>query len=178
MAESILSSILSKASFRIHNQNLGVDTAKGLKVVKAVIRMSADPQRHLLEDGSTFIDTRTVKPIKLQVDVIAPDATALTQINEVASDRRNLYQISTRGILIPDMMIDAELMEQTPENISSTVIKLSFKQILIEHKNQTIVNNPANASIVDRGRALIEDAKETALELFNKASKTITDLVS
>jgi len=177
MAGNIISAMLAKAAFRIRNQALGLDSATTLKITRCVIRLSAEPQRHMLEDGSTYIDTRIIKPIRIHVDAIAPDVDSLIQINAVANDRKSLFQISSRGLVIPDMMIDAELMNQNGENISSTVMKLSFKQIIIEKGSQIFLAHSADASLLERGQTLMSDTADTVSGLYDKASSAIDKVI-
>lgn len=177
MAGGILSSLLSKPEFVLYNQTMGMATAKGAKVIKVSIKLTSDPMRHSMEDGSTFIDTRIIKPPKVQVDLIAPDDDTLSQVNAVMLDRKSLYQITSRGIILPDVMVEAESMEQTANNISSTVMKLSFQQVLIENTLQIIVTNAADASIIDRGRAVVGEVTETVSGLFDKATNAASNLI-
>jgi hypothetical protein len=177
MANNAISSLFGKAALTIYNQTYGVVAAKDLKISKVTIKLSSDPQRHMMENGNTRIDTRTIKGIRIQMEVFAPDLNVLAQINDVAMDRSSLFQITSRGLIIPDMMIDSEVMKQVPEILSATPIRLTFKQILIEGKSPIIMNNAADASLIDRGLALVDNVTDTVGDLYNKASTAASNFI-
>jgi hypothetical protein len=177
MAGNVISSLFGKKALTIYNQTYGYVSAKDLKISKVTIKLSSDPQRHMMEDGSAQIDTRTIKGIRIQMEVFCPDNDTLLQLNDIVSDRSSLYQITSRGLIIPDMMIDSELMKQMPEVLSATPIKLTFKQVMIEGKNPIVMNNAADASLIDRGLAIVNDATETVGELYDKAAGAASNLL-
>lgn len=178
MANGIISALLAKAAFVVSNQRDLQTVLKTLKVSKVSIRLSSDAMRHMLEDGTTRIDTRVVKPIRIVADIICPDLSSVEELNQVLTNRKELYQITTRGLIIPNMMLGSDSLKQTGEMISATPVRLSFDQVLIEGREPIVFSNDANASAIDRGIAVLTDAKEGVSDFYSRTSKAITGFIS
>lgn len=177
MANNILSTLLGKEPFALYNMSTKTTTPFGVKITKLVANFHAEPQRQMLEDGSTITDSKTVKGGKLALDVICPDVNVLMQVNAVLADRTSLYQITSRGLIFANYMIDEEFIKQTPEVLSATPMRISFKQILIENESPVIFANKADASLIERGIAAISSVKDTAADLFEKASSAVSKVL-
>lgn len=176
MANSIVSTLLGTNPFVIYNQSTKATTNLEVKVVNVSIKLSAEPQRQTMEDGSTKTDSKTVRPIRMTADVICPDINALTQVNSILSDRSSLYQITSRGLIFQNMMVDSEFIRQAPDMLSATPVRMSFKQILIENVSPIIFANQSDSSIIERGISALNKATETVTDLFGKVSTAISNI--
>lgn len=178
MAENIISSILASPSLVILNQTEGIVAAKNLKVVKGIIRLVSESFGHSMEAGNTQIDTRVMKPFKVAFDVICPDIQTLDQVNNVLLDRKSLYQVKTRGIIVANLQVDNETLRQSADMTIATPVRISFQQIMIQHTSPVVFDNPASASIIDRGIAAVDSIQSSAADLYGKVSGKITTLLS
>ena len=170
MANDIISAFLSKPTLTITDQTTSQATAKNLKVSSVQIRFSSEVFRHQLEDGSTYVDGRVLKPIRVDFDVICPDVNTLNQVNEIMGNRETMYKIKTRGVIIGNLLVDSDTIKQSGEMLSATPIKLSMKELMLDSVNPVIYNNPANNSLIDRGVALVNEAETTVTGLFATAT--------
>lgn len=173
MAASILSSILSPAKFTIYNQTSAVVVGSTLEVMKVMIKFSSEIQRHPLEDGSTKVDSRIIQPSKMIVDVICKDDDALSAVVTLLSDRTSLYQVTSRGLILQNLMVSSDYFHQAPEMISATPTRISFDQILIQNVNPIVFANSTNASVIDRGLAAVTSAGSTVSDLYTSVTNTI-----
>jgi len=177
MADGILSTLFGKPSVSIQDQLSGAKTALNLKVLKVSINLSAEPQRHMLEDGTTLVDTRTIKPIRVSMDAICPDIDTLIQMNNIIQNRDTRYKVSTRGIVLPDMRAEGATLRQSAEMLTATPIRISFKQLLIQNNNPQTFKNPADSSLINRGIAAISSAAGAVSDLYGKAVTSVSNLV-
>lgn len=176
MANNIISTLLGSNPFVVYNQSTKVTVRLDVKVVRLSAKFTAEPQRQIMEDGTTRTDSKTVRPAKLTVDVICPDVNSLKQVNDILVDRGSLYQITSRGLIFGNFMVDSEFLNQTPEMLSATPIRMAFKQILIENVSPVIFANQADATIIERGIAAVTKVKDTAVELYGKAAAAVGNL--
>lgn len=176
MATSLIPAFFASASLQIKDQNSGLILATNLKTSKVSIRMSAEGMRHLMEDGSTLVDCRVLRPTKIIMDVICPDLDTLDQINEVLMNRTTIFQITSRGLIIPQMIIEGETIKLGPEMISATPIRISMQQFMLENVSPIVMANPADASLLDKGMGLVDTAKTSISELYDKAASAATSL--
>lgn len=174
MANSILSTLLGSSPFVVYNQSTKSTTTFDVKVVTVSIKLSAEPQRQMLEDGSTRTDSKTVRPTRMAVDVICADLNVLEQVNSIMGDRTSLYQITSRGLIFPNFMVDSEFIRQSPDMLSATPVRMSFKQILIENVSPVIFANKSDSSVIERGIAALNKAKESVSDLYTKISTSIS----
>ena len=174
MANSIISTLLGSSPFAVYNQSTKSTTTFDVKVVTASIKLSAEPQRQMLEDGSTLTDSKTVRPTRMSVDVICPDINVLDQVNSIMGDRTSLYQITSRGLIFPNLMVDSEFLRQSPDMLSATPVRMSFKQILIENVSPVIFANKSDSSVIERGISALNKATDSVTSLYTKVSASIT----
>jgi hypothetical protein len=162
MANSILSSLFSKASFRISDSTTTIprDVAKGLKIRRVTIRYSSAVQRHRREDGATFVDARTIQPTTILVDAIVPDLDTLSQVTTITQERNVVYTITTKGLIFQSMRIESQDLLQSGEMLSASPIQLQFKQMLVQGQQPVVFAQAADSSLIDRGMAVLESAKK------------------
>lgn len=173
MANNLLSTLTSASPFVVYNQSTKQTMTLEIKVVKVMAKYTAEPQRQTMEDGTTRTDSKTPRPAKLNVDVICPNINSLKQVNNILADRASLFQINSRGLIFPNFMVDSAFINQTPEMLSATPIRLAFKQMLIENISPVIFANQADSTVIERGIAAISKAAGSVSDLYKKASATL-----
>ncbi|MBL1375644.1 hypothetical protein, partial [Acinetobacter baumannii] len=126
----IFTSLLSSRSFSIVDQNTNQLVAADLRISRVNTRFSSVGQRHMLEDGTTKMDSRTIHPMEIIIEVFCPSIDVVDQINQLLLDRDTLYKVITRGMVFERMMCTSEALNQTPDMISATPARLTFSQVL------------------------------------------------
>lgn len=170
MANSILSSALSSASFSITNQTTGTNAATTLAVSRVTIRLRSQLHRHMREDGLTLIDARTIMATELDVDGFAPDLSTLEQINSVLSNRDDMFTITSKGVILSPMRLENLLVSQTPNVLSAAPVRVTFKQALAPAVAAITFKQAADSSLVDRGIAFLNQASENVSSLYSKVA--------
>lgn len=170
--------LLGKKSFTIVDASdvLGPEILKDLKVARVTIKFTSEPMRHQLEDGSTEIDTRIIRPARAQVDVICDTVESLTKVNELLLDRVTIYNITSRGILLSNMKVNTEILQQSPKMISATPIRIEFKQLLVENFSPVIFQAASDSSIVQRGIDAVTDVTDKFAAAAGNIVKTASGL--
>jgi hypothetical protein len=169
MASSILSSLTSKVSFSILNEMQQTYAVPNLKIVEVRIRYSSNNMRHRMEDGSYLVDSRIIVPMTIDITAICPDLDTQNQLTTLFADRSNSYTVTSKGLVFKHVMVDQEGLEQTPEMMSATPIKLSFKQVLAQGTDPVLAAQPADSSSVDQGYISLASTAQTATGLFSAA---------
>lgn len=172
MANTILSTILAKASMSILDQTNAQTVLSNVKVKKVVIQLTSEPMRHMLEDGSTIVDVRIFKPIHVTAEILAPDAGTIDAVNQIVTNRESRYQVTSRGVIVANLVVDSDAITQSAEAISATPIRLSFKQLLIEGVSPIVFAGAPNSSVIDRGIAIVNQAATNVSDLFTKVAKS------
>lgn len=180
MAQTILSSLLSPSSLSIvsSNSDLSLDIASSLKVARVGIRLCSYVMRHMREDGNTIVDARIIQPTKIEIDVFCQSIDDLAMVNSVMLDRNSTYTIKSRGLIFDNMMMDREEIRQSPEVISASPVRMSFKQLLVPGiAIGPNVAQAADSSLVDHGlqdiKAIVSGAVTNAQQLAQQIiSKT------
>lgn len=167
---SILASLFSRASTRFFNQTFGIDVLTGVKVVSSITSLDADLMRHMKENGSTEIDSKVVKPIEINMDVICPTTSDLEELNTVLQDRNSIYQITSRGLIFRNMMPRNDIIKQDSKNLSSTPVRITFSQLLVQGESPIVFANQADARTVNRGVSIIGQAADTVSDFYDKVS--------
>lgn len=173
MPNSILSSLFSQAALTITNMGSGKVAAVNLKTIKVNIKLSAIAMRHIREDGSTIVDTKVIRPTIITIDAYCPDIDTLGQVNSILLDRSALYLISSKGIVLNNMMAQTEQIRQSPEVLSASPIRIMFKGAALQGQAPKIVAQPADASVLDKGMAILNSAKQTVAGIATKISTAI-----
>ena len=171
MAANLITKLLGSNELRIQNLTTGSTVISNLKARVVSIKFVSEPMVHQKEDGTTLIDTRVITPARVMIDGIAPSINDVSAINEVLLDRESLYQISSRGIIIANLMSDSENFRQSKDNISSTPTRISFQQVLIERVSPVVYANQSDSSLIDRGLAIIDNAEENVIDVYNKVTR-------
>jgi hypothetical protein len=178
MANSLLSGTFAKASFQILDVSSFTIVQTNLKVVKVSVKWASTVMRHMREDGVSTVDSRVLRPAIVMVQVICPDANALDAANALLASRSTVFRVITKGIVIPNLMVDEEQLQQMPDQLSSTPMTIRFKQIQIQGIAPIIFKHPTDASIINRGLTLLGDAEQKVSDLYGKVTSSIDSISS
>ncbi|WGN90790.1 tail fiber protein [Burkholderia phage vB_BglM_WTB] len=170
MAQSILSSLLSQAAFKLVNQTTGAGAATGLKVAHVTIHMRSTVHRHQREDGLTLVDARTILATEVTVDGFASDLSALDGLNVALANRNDMFTLTTKGVVLSPMRVDGLSIVQRPDVLSAAPVRMSFKQALAPNDATRTFAQAADSSLVDRGIAFLTATKQSVTDLYSKVS--------
>lgn len=175
MADSILSSLLSQAKFSISVKAAdGTSTviAPNLKVIKAAAKYMSVAQRSIKEDGTTFVDSKTIKQTEFDLSVYCETVDDLRQVNDLLQNRSKLYTIYSKGLVFENMVLDSEVVKQSPEVLSAYPIELKFKEMIIQNIQPLIVKQVSDASVIPLGFASITVPSSQTVTTFIASVKT------
>lgn len=160
MANSILSSLLSKPALSIVSSLSGLNIAQNLKVSRVRFRYRSRVMRHMREDGTCIVDARIVMSPIVEIEVFCATLDDLAMVNSAMLDRSGVYTITSRGLVLSNMMADEEQVKQTPDVISANPVRMSFKQVLTQNgSNPPSVEQAADSSLMDKGIQQVNAAK-------------------
>lgn len=168
MANSILSSLFTKAAFSVTDNATGIDMLKGLKVQRVRIRYASTAMRHPMEDGTTKVDSRVIRPALVEVTAFIPNADVLAKVNKLLQNRENLYTLKTRGVVLPFVMAETESLSQVAEVLSATPAVMHFKQLLIQNVTPVICAQASDSSVIDKGLASVKAVAASVSDTFSK----------
>jgi hypothetical protein len=153
MADSILSSVLSKQSFSLKSDKTGQDAAENLKVIAVNFHYRARPMRHMREDGTSIVDSKVVDPALVEIDAICPTLDSINKINTALMDRTSTYTVTSKGIQLRDVSNEHFELRQTPDMLSASPIRITLKQLLRQGgvASGVVVEQPADSSMFSRG---------------------------
>jgi hypothetical protein len=178
MANSILSSALSQTSFKVINVYTNVPTLQNLKIIRVRMRYAAKNLSHIMEDGSYEVDSRIILPMACEVTCICPDIDTQSQIITILKDCSAFYVITTKGMILENMVVDEESIEQTPKVLSASPITLRFKQVLVGNVSPVYFAQPADSSVIDHGFALLHSATSAVNNLYSSVSSYASSAAS
>ncbi len=168
MASNLISSFLAPSALVIKDAESGDVQVKGLKVGRVHIKLISAAMRHMKEDGSTIVDSRIIQPSTVTVEAFCPDSATLKQVNNLLMDRANFYSVSSKGVILNNMMVEADQASQSPDMISAVPIRIAFKQVVSKNIKPLIVAQSADSTLIDRGRSLLSSATQTVNEVYSK----------
>lgn len=172
MASSVLSFLSSPkfALYKITPENVASATCTSLKIVKVVSKYRASVFRHRREDGSSIVDARIVKEVRVDCSVIAPDDTTLSQLVSVIEDRSNTYIIQSRGLLFRNMLVDRSRQQQNAQMLTGTPIQVSFKELLVQSSSPVVFASSGDSSLIDKGMQLLQSAENSVSNLVSNVT--------
>ncbi len=183
MADSILSSLRSKASLSIVNKSgtgdsQGQDVAKGLRVTRVSIRYSSRPMRHMLENGSSIVDARIIDQTTISLDVICPTLDELSIVNSMLLDRKSTYRVTSKSISVDETVCEDVGILQNAEMLSASPVRIKMRQLMRQGGNKDIhqvVEQPADSSIFGRG---IQTLQQVTAQAQRDVLRTVQDIFS
>ncbi|USN16323.1 hypothetical protein PLUTO_00070 [Luteibacter phage vB_LflM-Pluto] len=177
MAGFILASLFSRPSLSIVNASTGETVARSLNVIRVSYRYTSVPLRHQLENGSSKVDARTILPSGIFIDAICPDLDTVSQVVDLMNDRSNLYTVTSKGLVLRNMMAQATQAKQNAEVLSAAPFRIVFKQILVENEQPVVCAQASDSSVIDRGIQLVSNAAENVSTLYNNVTNRISGLI-
>lgn len=168
MAENLISGFLSPSALVIKDAEDGTIQAKNLKISRVHIKLSSNAMKHMLEDGSTVVDSRIIMPSTITIDAFCPDAETVKQLNNLLMDRINFYTVSSKGITLENMMMEADQATQSADIMSAVPVRISMRQVISSNIEAVVVAQPSDSTLVDRGRALLSTATKSVTDVYNK----------
>jgi len=178
---SILSSLFAKPKFSILIQSAGGDVslpvAPNFKVRQVTTRFVSRAHRHILEDGNTIVDARTIMSTQLIVEGFCPDIDTLAQITAIANDRLSLYKILSKGLVFDNMKMGSENIEQIPRVLTASPVQLHFEEQLVVGVQPIVFAQAADSSLIDRGFAALQEATTTATAMATNAVSSLSKIL-
>ncbi len=170
---SILASVFGKTTTSFLQTTNGVTTPvlSKMKVESSRITLKASLFSHKLENGQSFVDSKVMLPIVIEMSVICPDVNVLDELNAIILDRSSRYQVTSRGLIFQNMLAKGEGLDLSGEMLSATPIKLTWYQLLVQGAAPVLFANQAESKIVKKGTQLLEQAEQTASEMAGQAKQ-------
>jgi hypothetical protein len=174
---SIVASLFSQVSFSMVDSS-GAKWSVKLNVSRVSIRLLSKPMRHMLESGSTVVDTRIIEPSSIDVDIFCQTLDDVDSVNKLLMDRSAFYTLTTKGLVFGAMMLQHEVLKQQPTVLSAVPIHLVFKEVLVQHAAPVIFKQPADSSLISLGIASLKTAQQNVSDLVSavKASSLVTGI--
>lgn len=160
---------------KVKNMTKNIDVLVPARCVRVRIKLRARPMHHMLEDGSTRVDAKILQPITIDMELIAPNADTLGQMDNVFMDRSSIYSVASRGILFRNMRMNFEGIEQSAEMLNAVPARIQFMQLMYQGSGAVVYKAPADSSVIDKGMSMLKSATGTVTGLVDKA-KTVMSL--
>lgn len=171
-----LDAFLKTGAARIRNLATNEAMLTGLVIERVTIRLQAEPMRHTLEDGTTEIDTKVVRPTVLFVEAICPNPAALSALSDLEKDRASLMEIRTRGLIFRNLKVGAVTYDQSKAMLSATPARIEFRQLLVENYSPIVFAIASDSSMIDRGIAAVKEVVANARTFAGDTVDTATEL--
>jgi hypothetical protein len=168
MPDTILSSLLSAPALTVVSDTTGLNVAQALSVSKFTLKLRSRIFRHKREDGNTIVDARQVEPMKVELETFAPSLDAISTVNGAMMDRDGTYTVTSRGLVMRRMMVEAVDVKQSGDMISASPVKVGLKELLTQNQSnvgQQNVAQPGDSSLIDQGLQTISNAVTTVQNL-------------
>lgn len=179
MANNLLTGLFSDSNkLRIVDVSNDQVVMSGFHTKKVNIRWPSNAMGHSLEDGTTKVDTRVLRPAQVTILGFANSADTLLSISTMLSNRNTTYTITSRGLILPNMLLMTEGLNQTPDMVSAAPIRLDFKQVFIEGIDSVVFAQAADASLIDRGIGFLKEAQAGAEDLWADVSQALSDTIN
>lgn len=177
MANSVLTALFANSPFRLTNITKGVRVATSLKIKRVVFYYESRVMYHLREDGKALADARVIVPTRCEVEAYCPTIDAVDQALAILNDRESTYSIQSKGVVLKPAMLENDATVQSPEMLSATPVRLIFKQLLVQGVDPVTVAQSADSRLIDRGIAMIGEARETVVGFASKVRSGMEGLI-
>jgi hypothetical protein len=174
MADSILSSLLSKSSSLVISKSAdrsNKNVIEKFKVSQVGIQFRSRPMRHMREDGISIVDARVLDPITLDISIFCSTLDEIKAVNNLFEDRVSTYTISSRGLVFKNMTMVNFDVKQTPEMLTASPVQFSMKQLKKQGGDEDVhivVEQPPDSSLISFGIQKVTDATQSVNDLFLK----------
>ena len=168
MALDLLSSFLAPSALVIKDSESGSIQVRNLKVVRVHVKLASSAMKHMREDGSTIVDCRIIQPATINIEAFCPDEATVNQLNNLLNDRANFYSVSSKGVILNNMMVEANQIRQTPDVMSAAPVRIAFRQVISKNVKPLIVAQSSDSTLTDRGMALLGSTTQTVTGIYGK----------
>lgn len=170
---SILASVFGKTttSFLQTINGKSTQVLSDLKVESARITLKATVFSHKLENGQSFIDSKVMEPIVIEMNVICPTIDVVDELNDVLMNRSARYQVTSRGLIFQNMLPKSETLDISGEVLSATPVKLVLRQFLVQGESPVLFANQADSRIVQKGTQLLKQVEGTVSDLASQTKE-------
>lgn len=167
MANSILSSLVSQASFKLYDAS-GNSVLTGVKVKGVKVSMPGRLMKNMGEDGRPIIDTKIILPISVTVSAFADSTQAISKINDLLLNTTGRFTIYSRGLYFKGLTLASERFVLSGEYLSATPVDLTFKGIMKQGDSSVVAAQSGDASTVIGG--IINTVSSTASKITSMAA--------
>lgn len=175
MANDLISYVFGSSRFKITDFRTGPVSLTGLSVIDVKIKFPGKLFKNAKEDGGFIVDGKIRLPIEIEVTVIVQTVDAAERITQILKNRDTLYSITTRGLIIDNMMCSNQQITLSPDMLSAAPYRLSFRELPLERTEVIVTKQQADSSIIDKGIAYV---KETTTTVTNFAQESISKVKS
>lgn len=168
MANSILSSLVSQASFKLYNSE-GASLFTGVKVKSVSVNMPARLLKNTDELGRQIIDSKVIMPITVQVVAFADSSESLSKINRVYENTNERYTIYSRGLYFEGLTVSDENIRMTGEVLSATPVTISFRGIMFQGDSLVVTAQGGDATTIIGG--IVSTATAAVSKISSMAAK-------
>jgi hypothetical protein len=182
MADSILSSLLSKSALAIvqsadsssNSKATGENLAAKLKVAKVTIQYASRPMRHMKENGSTIVDAKIIDQTQMTIEVFCETLNDIKIVNDILMNRKNTYTVSSKGLVFPIMVATDIGIRQSAEMLTASPVKIGLKQLQKQtgDKEHRVVEQAADSSVLTKGIHTVSVVTSGVPDTFNNAIGT------
>lgn len=180
MALDAITALLGSSSFKIVDFLSGPVNLSGLKVLDVRIKFEGKVFKNQREDGSFIVDGKMLMPTTIDVSVLIQTVDAAEQVNRILKDRKSLYTIYSRGLIINNLLCVNNQVSMNPEILSSSPFRLSFKEVPLQQEDQPETRQDADSTTIDKGIAYLKevgtDAVEFAQNTYDKVKSSISGI--
>lgn len=161
VGQNLLSGIAAKfgvrQSYKVYDMsNPVLSVLPGLFVKNATIPHQADVPRHPVEDGSYISDHKIIQPRIVQVEGFCINQDAYNLILQVFSDRRNLFGIQIKEILVENCTFGELIPVRDSKVLNAIPISFTMYEILQAmvsgQMDASSVKSPRDATTIKRGQ--------------------------
>lgn len=160
---SILASVFGKSTTTflqtINGESISV--LSNMKVESSRITLKSTVFSHKLENGQSFIDSKAMMPIIIEMTVICPTVDVVDELNNILLNRSARYQVTSRGLIFQNMLPKSETLDFSGEILSATPVRIVWQQLLVQGENPVLFLNQADSRIVQKGTQLLKQAETT-----------------
>lgn len=132
---------------------LGTDLFNGVNV--PVTNVKADcpnkPFRHMMEDGSTVIDSVVRAPKQVTVQLILTNRAMVQKVISTLTDKQNTYSIDWFGLTFRNMVVEENGFTVSPEMLIDVPTEIKFKELIVNPIVPVTSEQPVDGPSVVRG---------------------------
>lgn len=155
-SELLKSIIRTKEPYKIYLMgSSSLSLVPGLKVKTASVSHTASVARHPTEDGKEVVDHKVIEARAVQVEGFCADKDAYSSIQLLFSDRKNLYAIQVKELLVENVVFEEFTPSRDPKVLSAIPVSFTMVEVLqtagTTGLEKDSVKEPRDASTINKG---------------------------